>query len=336
MQKNLRYPYPLIFKDSIFKGIETLTKERKPMLAKIFSSATLVGCLLLSMNTAYATCGHTPGSYTNKNFYYGELIDTERLFEDKIIAKRTNRVNSSGAPLIRNGLIRRYDIDGKHWDEGFGWWDPNNEKKPFARTMNALYLLTYAARDYSRSNNDNKGDILRWGHNYVAKHLHELVPSCSKVAFAGNYGDEGFFGFLKDERAELHYLFFYYLTVVERAGTLIHEARHAASSKTAHVRGCLVGGKSCDKYYGDHGALTYHVDWLKAFHKRGRYASRRQARDHANSLLSLYFVKPTRSGSYILEFSNMSQVVDAIKKYHGSRYLDCPEAKHKCITQRFF
>ena len=198
------------------------------MMKKIFTSSALLGCLILSFSTASAAdrspCNHVAGSYTINNWTFAR----KRLTEDRAIGKLTNELNSKNAPYIRNWMGNRYDIHGKFWNDGFGWWEPENENKPYLRTMNALYLLTYAAPDYSRSSHDNGGDILRWGGNYVAKHLHELVPDCQNKLATTYIPDSGWsvksviqvFG---DEVTKLHFLFFYDFTAVERALSITHK-----------------------------------------------------------------------------------------------------------------
>jgi hypothetical protein len=55
------------------------------------------------------------------------------------------------------------------WQDGWGYDDVCNIRKPLARCLNAMWLLTYSADDYQ--NDDWGTDALHWGGRYVREQL---------------------------------------------------------------------------------------------------------------------------------------------------------------------
>lgn len=72
-----------------------------------------------------------------------------------------------------------HGFNKKYWEDGWGYNDPCNTRKPLARTFNALWLLNYSAdhyRDEAWTSN-----ILHWGPRYVReqfKWLDDLRAQC--------------------------------------------------------------------------------------------------------------------------------------------------------------
>lgn len=173
------------------------------------------------------------------------------------------------------------DFDDGDWGHGFGVEDCCNINLPLARTFNAIWCLTYSAEDYRNESYD--ADILHWGGRYVRDHIDELDARCgdgSKVAMT-RYGP------IIDNYTELYLVFFYERGVPERAGTLVHESRHAGGK--GHDQGNL------DSSWDYNGAWRWHVCWLAWFAAKGARTStamRAMARQRANIILATGFVKP--------------------------------------------
>jgi len=62
-----------------------------------------------------------------------------------------------------------FKFDNPYWQGGWGFDDCCNTTKPLARTLNAVWLLSYSADDYD--NEDYGGDILHWGGRFVREQL---------------------------------------------------------------------------------------------------------------------------------------------------------------------
>ena len=173
-----------------------------------------------------------------------------------------------------------FDFDWGDWDHGFGAEDPCNINLPLARTLNAIYCLTYSAEDYRNESYD--ADILHWGGRFARSHIDELDACCgdgSKVA-ATAWG-------VWDNYTDLYLVYFYQRSVPERAGTLIHESRHADGK--GHDKGNL------DSSWEYNGAWRWQVCWLSWFAATGvrtSAAMRTIARQRANTILATWFVKP--------------------------------------------
>lgn len=156
-----------------------------------------------------------------------------------------------------------YDFDKGDWDGPRGYDAPCDNTRPLTRTFNALYALHYSAPPGpAKDNQDWSGNILRWGATYVRNHADELDGSCAKTdAYATCYNCRAP---IIDEYIVLHQDFFYALSVVERAATLLHEARHDEKGHDANGR-CTSTTKSCDSRWEYEGSNRYHVSWLAWF-----------------------------------------------------------------------
>lgn len=150
-----------------------------------------------------------------------------------------------------------FDFDKGDWDDGFGYHDACNEDLPLARTFNALYLLAYSAEDYAKSTSDFSGNALRWAYPYSATQTDELDARCGD----GSAFSTSFTGLFVNDRVELYLGFFYNQPVSQRAGTIVHEARHQGGKSHNGGSGCP-RGTSCDTSWSYAGANMYHVLYL--------------------------------------------------------------------------
>lgn len=174
-----------------------------------------------------------------------------------------------------------FDFDSGDWDDGFGYDNVCDNTKPLSRSMSGIWCLTYSSpRGLSESYN---GNILEWGCRFARNAIDEVDGRCgdgSKVAYSQ-------WGPFIDNKTELYLPFFYSRSVPERAGTLIHEARHADG------RGHDSGNK--DSSWAYNGAWRWHVCWLAWFAAEGTGttpALKTLARQRANIILSTGFVTP--------------------------------------------
>lgn len=144
-----------------------------------------------------------------------------------------------------NQFWNHFDFDKGDWDEGFGYEAACDVNRPLARTFNSLYLLAYSAEDYAKSTSDFSGNALRWGYPYAATHIDELDGRCGSGDKNSGARATTYTGAFADDRTVLKWPFFYGEVVVERAGTILHESRHAAGKSHNGGSGCPRKG-SCD------------------------------------------------------------------------------------------
>lgn len=179
-----------------------------------------------------------------------------------------------------------------YWDDGFGWEEPCDTRKPLARTFNACWLLTYSALNYQ--DEDWSGPILNWGRRYVRTNIEDLRSKCGDgSAIATSYS-----GFFADDRVELYLGFFYSQAVPDRAATLLHEARHQggkphnADFPAGSVYGA--GNAGADSDWGYQGAWMYgalYLWWFSAEGARTTSAMRQRARATGNLIIDNAFAK---------------------------------------------
>jgi hypothetical protein len=171
-----------------------------------------------------------------------------------------------------------HDFDEGDWDDGFGFDAACDMTLPLGRTLAGIWCLNYSAEDYM--NEDYSSDILHWGCRYVRENIDELDARC---------GDDSAFaetrtgGVFVDEWTRLYWPFFSQ-AVSLRAGTLVHESRHA-------------GGKGHDSGNNDsswdyNGAWRWQVCWLSWFAAAGQRTSdalKTIARQRANAIIDSNF-----------------------------------------------
>ncbi len=173
-----------------------------------------------------------------------------------------------------------FDFDHDDWDDGFGYEAVCDNTRPLSRTMSGIWCLTYSADNYQNESYDS--NILQWGCRFARNAIDELDGRCgSGGAIAWSQ-----WGPFVDDKTEL-YLPYFAQAVSLRAGTLVHEARHADG------RGHDAG--SNDSSWGYNGAWRWQVCWLAWFAAAGTRASSAMktiARQRANNILNSNFVTP--------------------------------------------
>ena len=177
----------------------------------------------------------------------------------------------------------------KYWDDGFGYYDVCNNNKPLARTLAAMWLLNYSASDHWNEQWSN--DMLHWARRYVRNQIDDLRSKCGDgSAIATTWS-----GFWVNDRVELYMGFFYNRDVVERAGVLVHESRHAGgkSHNANFPSGSVYGtGDQADSSWNYKGAWMYHALYLWWFYAAGTRttsALRQSARQRGNLIIDNAF-----------------------------------------------
>ena len=181
-----------------------------------------------------------------------------------------------------------YDMRESDWDDGFGFSSACNRRRPLARTFQAIELLNYAGMDDATEVDDFSGDVLHWGGNYTIREIVTLKGRCgadnSNTRARTRHGGW-------EEWTKLFIPFFYNENVVQRAGTLIHEARHAdgcGHNGNDGTNECS-SGRSCDEEYKNgcndgtsrRGGVGIQILWLWA------YAAGADAQ-HSNSTMKVF------------------------------------------------
>jgi len=210
--------------------------------------------------------------------------------------KNASGDNHYGAKICRQDMIDYfwygYGFSGNssYWDDGFGYEDCCNTNKPLARTFNALWLLNYSAQDYM--NESWSSPILNWGCRYARNELDDLRSRCGD----GNAWATSFKGLFVNDRVELYLGFWYSESVVERAGTILHEARHqGCKSHNANFPPGSVfgaGNSGADSSWGYHGAWMYdalYLWWFYAAGVRTTSAMKQMARQRGNLIIDNAF-----------------------------------------------
>jgi hypothetical protein len=145
------------------------------------------------------------------------------------------------------------------WTHGWGYEDPCNMALPLGRTFAGLYALTYSAPDWQ--DDAYTKPILNFARRYVRENVDDLRGLCgdgTKIAHS-EYGP------FVDDRVELYRAYWYELSVVERASTLLHEARHmGGKSHNANLPpGSVYGtGSKADSNWDYQGAWMYEANYL--------------------------------------------------------------------------
>lgn len=168
-----------------------------------------------------------------------------------------------------------FDFDSGDWDDGFGYDNVCNNTQPLSRALSGIWCLTYSSPHFPRESYDS--NILEWGCRFARNNIDELDARCgSGSAFAMTQ-----WGAFANDWTQLFLPFFYDQGVSRRAGTLLHESRHADGK--GHDRG------NNDSSWGYNGAWRWHVAWLAWFAFEGQHTSaamRTQATQRANNILN--------------------------------------------------
>jgi hypothetical protein len=193
-----------------------------------------------------------------------------------------------------NDMWSRFDFDKGDWDSGFGYEDPCNNARPLARTFNALQLLAYGLTG-SPTCSTSSPNVLNWAYCWAGNQIDELDGRCGSGSATSGKRAHTQHGPIVDNYTELYWPFFYGETVVQRAGTLFHEARHASGCGHNGGTGCPRGA-SCDRGWSDGcefqwsgaGANRYQVSYLSWFASTAVWttsAVKASAVSEANSVL---------------------------------------------------
>jgi len=198
-------------------------------------------------------------------------------------------LNSSGDSLFAAAMTQDFvdwalgnlGFSEGDWNKGYGFGDETNLMLPLARTLTAIRCLNNSVVDKGE---DWSSDILHWARRFFRERIVGLAARCrsnsspeSAAATPRGY---------RAGRTLLFVPFFYERTVPERAGTLLHEARHA--DDVPHNAG------KRDSSWEYDGAWRWHVCWLAWFISSGVVTSpvlKDKARQRANFILDERFVK---------------------------------------------
>lgn len=193
-----------------------------------------------------------------------------------------------------------YDFDKDDWDDGFGWEAACDLRRPLARTFQAIELVNYASPNEAIATDDFSGNFLRWAGNYTVREFDELDARCGDDETRAHTE----WGPIIDNYTELYLPFFYNENVVQRAGTLVHESRHAdwcGHNGNDDANACRAMSNSCDEKYKDgctgigspsgRGANGYQILWLwwyafEADSQHSNVTMKDFARDEANRILN--------------------------------------------------
>ena len=172
-----------------------------------------------------------------------------------------------------------FDFDKNDWDGGFGYFSVCDNRRPLSRTMSAIWCLTYSSPNFPRESYNS--NILEWGCRFARNAIDELDARCSRPGFLAWTQ----WGPFVNDWTQLYVPYWYSLGVSQRAGTLLHEARHADGK--GHDSG------NNDSSWGYNGAWRWEVAWLAWFNAEGQSTStamRTQARQRANNIINSRFV----------------------------------------------
>jgi len=196
-----------------------------------------------------------------------------------------------------------FHMSKENWDNGFGFEDACNVNLPLGRTFNSLALL----RLFGTSMPAGSNDWLPWFYPFASNAIDELYGRCGNGQTSGVLATT--FTGLQDNRTELYWGFFYGQDVPSRAGTIVHEARHADGGPDHNCSSCSAG--SCDSNWGLFGSRTYEVlyVWWLRFAGGGSITSATSglAQARANTVLATAFCRrPTRGEVWGSSVSNPS------------------------------
>lgn len=189
-------------------------------------------------------------------------------------------------------LTTTYGMSPSDWDNGYGYWDCN-VTKPFGRVMNSVTALASASPAplygsgwiYQAATRP----MLDWAYVWTAHKLDDTRGRCSATggddAIAHEQG--GTVDLYVRTLPACQLAFFHGYDAAERAGTLIHEARHIDGP------GHVANGK--DVSFGGGGAFDYEITWLQQYGTSSVNSTpwlRCSAIDMGNALLGFAYLVP--------------------------------------------
>lgn len=204
-------------------------------------------------------------------------------------------------PMV-NTLWGDFHMSQGNWDDGWGFQAACNVNLPLGRTFNALALL----RLFGTSGQTNT-NFLPFFYPFSSNAIDELEARCGGGNLTGSITLATTFTGAQDNRTELYWGYFYALDVAGRAGTIVHEARHADGGPSHNCNTCSAG--SCDSNWNLWGSRSYEVDYLWWLRATGgakiTNAMSILAKNRANGVLSSAFCKrPTRADVFGAGVSN--------------------------------
>lgn len=161
---------------------------------------------------------------------------------------------------------RDFGMERSYWDGGMGYYDVCNTKKPLGRIFSSMYVLQNSGRSSLGRNN-----FLNTAYDFSHKNTQKLRVNCGDGFKRAEY--EWYYkltwkGLRTRNRMMFYWPGIYNMNVVDRAGTIVHEARHRHKNHNAGKR-CSAKG-SCDSHWSYYGANTYKAIYLWWY---GLYAS---------------------------------------------------------------
>ncbi|MBZ4422957.1 hypothetical protein [Myxococcus sp. RHSTA-1-4] len=188
-------------------------------------------------------------------------------------------------PAVWQDYDTRFQLsDGENW-EGYGLHEKCNLDLPYARTLNALYLVQHSAPASSVGTGK-----MNTGWSYLDDKIPRIGAGCTCDSGCVARYSPGFWPFAL-ERVQVFTPFYYSRTVSHRAAVLIHEARHDEKSHNESDSACGSGG-SCDSDWAYDGSNRWHISWLSDFEVWGNIrnqAMRDDAVSWANYLIDNRF-----------------------------------------------
>lgn len=174
------------------------------------------------------------------------------------------------------------------WKNGWGYENPADTDLPLARTFTACYALTYSAADWQDDSFNQS--ILNGARKYVRDNINDLRALCGDGSNIATYKHGVFHNHL-----ELYNAYWYQLTVVERASTLVHESRHAGGkSHNANFPpwSAYTAGSGADSDWNYDGAWMWEASYLWWFYSSAvntTSAMRNMARQVGNFIINNAF-----------------------------------------------
>lgn len=154
---------------------------------------------------------------------------------------------------FRDWLRPSFNLQRKHWDEGWGW-SQCDATFAFPKMFNSTFLLTYGILDTSLGPWHNDNDYWLWASG--AEHGFRYEPEDDDGAFA-----TAFNGFWRTDRVEMKCPSFNNRSPGVRAGTMVHEATHIIYYRWKHQSN--LPGSNCsakcsdDWFYHELGEIAY-------------------------------------------------------------------------------
>lgn len=248
-------------------------KSRRPLLRSTLLAASVLATLGASRLAAAQSCTFpSPAPDQGDSFYMSGW--------------------KCGQSYI-NDMWSRFSMSSSSWSS-FGYSDPCNTNKPLARTFDALMALGYSHT--STPSCTMSGNVLDWAYCWAGDQIDELEAACGTDPNVRAHTE---FGLFVDNYTEVYMPFFYGETVVARASTVFHEARHASWCGHNGDANCP-RKKSCDDsfnngctYGSGQGADAFQVRFLEWFATTATWttdAMKKNAIDEANGTLMSAFV----------------------------------------------